>query len=152
MKWFSLFAIFSLAAGQTGFSSECGSKKGYLNQIASSILIPSSFPPDNEALRNLVSEADLKRCEKITIVNLNDACKRHDSCYEMKQPKQSCDEALQDEWVKSCRKAYSGLSSNHLICQYACTSFVKLMSEAQRFQSEGFCPSCDAYDSQVIGE
>jgi hypothetical protein len=152
MNWSSLFVVLSLATGQTAFSSECGSKEGYLNQLASSILIPSTFPPDNEALRNLVSDADLRRCERIRTVNLNEACLRHDSCYEMRLPKSSCDETLQDEWIKACRTAYSGLSTNHLICQYACTSFVKLMSEAQRFQGEGFCPSCDAYDSQPIGE
>lgn len=123
----------------------CGSKEGYLNQIASSFLIPDRFPPENPALRSLVSDADITRCERLGTADLGAPCLQHDSCYQARLDKTQCDKNLQDNWIKVCRATYYKLTFDSQICRLSCESFAKLMSEAQRYDDAGFCPSCDAY-------
>lgn len=143
---FLLALIFSLIPLSNALAGErCGSKEGYLNELASSFLIPDQFPPETEALRSLVSEADYKKCQRLATVNLGESCAAHDLCYEAQLDKDQCDSTLQDSWVKACRKTYYKLAIDHYTCRIACESFVKLMSEAQRYNGQGFCPSCAAY-------
>lgn len=131
-----------------GYAGEsCGSKEGYLNQLTSQFLIPDSFPPETELLRSLISDADLERCERINVISLSASCEAHDGCYEQRFDKNSCDKSLQDSWVKSCRSSYYKLTFESQGCRLACESFVKLMSEAQRYDGNGFCPSCEAYNN-----
>ncbi len=125
----------------------CGSKIGYLNQLTSEFLIPENFPPESELLKNLVSRTDRERCEKLSPVYLGESCRQHDLCYIEQLGKESCDSALQDSWVKDCRQSYRSLSIDSYVCRLACESFVKLMSQAERFDSNGYCPSCDSYNS-----
>jgi hypothetical protein len=124
----------------------CGSKEGYLNQIASAFIIPDFFPPETEALRGLVSKADYERCSRIAFAYLGNACQAHDECYDARFPKEQCDKQLQGSWVKACRATYYKLTVDSQVCRLACESFVKLMSEAQRYDSGGVCPSCEAYN------
>lgn len=139
-----------LSHAVTGFAGDqCGSKEGYVNQLASRILIPDSFPPQNPALRSLVSDADLARCERLGSSDLGRSCQGHDECYDLRQPKDSCDRTLQDNWVKACKTTYFKLTFDHQICRLSCENFVKLMSEAQRYNSGDFCPSCDAYNTSI---
>lgn len=135
------------AGSQTLSAGElCGSKEGYFNQLASTYLIPDFFPPENE-LAQLLPNEDRERCEAIGSVQLGKACLSHDLCYAQRLDKGDCDKKLQDAWVKECRKVFSQLSRDQLVCRLTCEGFVKLMSEAQRFDEEGFCPSCTAYDN-----
>lgn len=124
----------------------CGSKEGILNQLTSSFLIPDYFPPETEALQGLVSDADYQKCQRLAVVSLGFACQQHDACYDRQQGKDQCDRTLQDSWVKACRSTYYKLAIDHYTCRLACESFVKLMSEAQRYDSNGICPSCEAYN------
>lgn len=128
----------------------CGSKAGYFNQLATSYLIPDYFPPEN-ALSELLSSPDLDRCLAIGQPFLGSACAAHDRCYEEQQGKVLCDKNLQDDWVRACRATYDKLSRDHLICRFSCELFVKILSEAQRFEQDDFCPSCTAYDSAGFG-
>ena len=125
----------------------CGSKEGFLNQLTSTFLIPDYFPPETEALRGLVSDADYRKCQKLAVVPLGLSCQDHDNCYDQRLPKDECDKSLQDAWIKQCRATYYKLAIDHYTCRLACESFVKLMSEAQRYNSNGFCPSCEAYST-----
>jgi len=125
----------------------CGSKEGLSNQITSSFLIPDYFPPETDALRDLVSDADYQKCQRLATVSLGSACQKHDFCYEQKLGKEQCDRTLQDNWVKACRSTYYKLAIDHYTCRLSCEAFVKLMSEAQRYDSNGICPSCEAYNS-----
>lgn len=138
-----LLAMPSLASA----GESCGSKEGYFNQLTSMLLIPDYFPPETPALRDLVSNADYERCQRLAIVPLAPACDAHDGCYDAQLPKDQCDREMQDSWVKSCRKIYWKLTVDHYTCRLACEAFVKLMSEAQRYNSGGICPSCEAYNS-----
>jgi hypothetical protein len=142
----SLSLLLSLSSCPMIAGELCGSKEGYFNVLASTYLVPDYFPPENELAR-LVSDRDIKRCEDLGSVYLGQVCADHDACYIQKQPKNTCDRALQDRWVRQCREVYHKLSTDHLACRLACEVFVKLMSEAQRYNENGFCPSCDAYDA-----
>lgn len=141
----SVFLLLTSANARSG--ELCGSKEGYLNQLASSFLIPDFFPPEKDALRDLVSEADYRKCQSIAVVPLGIACQQHDRCYEQQTGKNQCDQTIQDNWVKSCREIYYKIAIDHYTCRLACEAFVKLMSEAQRYDSKGVCPSCEAYES-----
>lgn len=142
----SLFLL-SAPAAQSG--ELCGSKSGYLNEFTSSFLIPDYFPPETPALRDLVSDADYKRCQRLAIVPLGLSCQQHDKCYEQQLPKDGCDKSLQDAWVRQCRATYYKIAIDHYTCRLACEAFAKLMSEAQRYDSGGFCPSCEAYSEAL---
>lgn len=144
---YSLMITIALLAGSRAQAGEfCGSKEGWLNQLSSYILIPDFFPPESEALRGLISRADYERCSRIAFANLGESCQAHDECYDWRLPKESCDKKLQDSWVKACRTTYYKLTFDSQTCRLACESFVKLMSEAQRYDSGGVCPSCEAYN------
>lgn len=145
-----LVLLITPAKAQSG--ELCGSKEGFLNQLTSTFIIPDYFPPETEALRELVSEADYQKCHRLAVVPLGLSCLQHDRCYEQNLGKEQCDKTLQDMWVKQCRATYYKLAMDHYTCRLACESFVKLMSEAQRYNSKGFCPSCDAYNSSIIEE
>ncbi len=142
-----LTLFFSLIAANSLAGEFCGSKEGYINQLASTFLIPDQFPPETDALRSLVSEADYRKCLRLAVVNLGESCLAHDKCYEQQLDKDQCDSSLQDSWVNACRKTYYKLAVDHYTCRLACESFVKLMSEAQRYNGQGFCPSCAAYSN-----
>jgi hypothetical protein len=144
----SLTIVFALIhTGNTALAGEyCGSKEGYLNQITSAFIIPDFFPPETEALRGLISKADYERCSRIAFAYLGASCQAHDDCYDARISKESCDKELQDAWVKACRSTYYKLTFDSQTCRLACESFVKLMSEAQRYDSDGVCPSCEAYN------
>lgn len=139
--------IFLTAAMPLQAGESCGSKEGWVNQLTARILIPDQFPPETPLLRSLVSEVDLSRCEKIGKVDLSISCQQHDRCYDERTPKTQCDKDLQSNWVRSCGWIYFKLTHDHFICKLACENFVKLMSEAQRYESGDFCPSCDAYNN-----
>ncbi len=150
MKWVFLISIllpFSASAGES-----CGSKEGILNQFTSAFIVPDYFPPETEALRGLISKTDYERCSKLDYAPLGFSCQKHDECYDSRLPKDHCDSGLQDAWVKQCRSTYYKLTFDAQTCRLACESFVKLMSEAQRYSSGGVCPSCDAYDNVSIQE
>lgn len=143
-----LMIAFALLAGTRALSGEnCGSKEGWFNQLSSLLLIPDFFPPESEALRGLVSRADYERCSRIAFARLGEGCKDHDGCYDARLPKERCDSELQDAWVKTCRSTYHKLTFDSQACRLACESFVKLMSEAQRYESGGICPSCESYNN-----
>jgi hypothetical protein len=139
-----IFVLITPAKAQSG--ELCGSKEGFLNQLTSTFIIPDYFPPETEALRELFSEADYQKCQNLAVVPLGRSCLQHDLCYEHQLGKEKCDKTLQDMWVKQCRAVYYKLAMDHYTCRLACESFVKIMSEAQRYDSQGFCPSCDAYN------
>jgi hypothetical protein len=142
-------SIFLLLLPANARSGElCGSKEGILNQLTASFLIPDYFPPETEALRELVSDADYQKCQRLAVVSLGSACQKHDACYEQQLGKEQCDRTLQDNWVKVCRATYYKLAIDQYTCRLACESFVKLMSEAQRYDSQGLCPSCEAYSQK----
>jgi hypothetical protein len=144
-------SVILLLTPANAFSGEsCGSKEGILNQLTSSFLIPDYFPPETEALRGLVSDADYQKCQRLAVASLGSACQKHDACYEQQLGKEQCDRTLQDNWVKACKATYYKLAIDHYTCRLACESFVKLMSEAQRYDSQGVCPSCEAYNSSSI--
>lgn len=144
------FIFLILPAATAARSGEyCGSKEGYLNQLTSTFIIPDFFPPETEALRGLVSKADYERCSRIAFASLGAGCRAHDNCYDVRLPKDQCDSELQDAWVKACRTTYYKLTIDSQTCRLACESFVKLMSEAQRYNSGGICPSCDAYNTSI---
>lgn len=125
----------------------CGSKEGYINELASEFLIPDYFPPEVNILSNLVSKADYERCSKVEYVDLGSSCFEHDLCYDDRFPKEQCDKDLQANWVNKCKQTYYKLTRDHIMCRIACEAFIKIMSEAQRYDSQGFCPSCDAYNN-----
>ncbi len=141
----SIFLLFIPAKARAG--EFCGSKEGYINQLTSFFLIPDYFPPETDALRELVSDADYQKCQRLAVVPLGSACQKHDACYDQQLGKDQCDLSLQDNWVKACRSTYYKLAIDHYTCRLACESFVKLMSQAQRYDSQGICPSCEAYQN-----
>jgi hypothetical protein len=141
----SVFLLFIPAKARSG--EFCGSKEGYINQLTASFLIPDYFPPETEALRELVSDADYQKCQRLAVVPLGSACQKHDDCYNQQLGKDQCDRSLQDNWVKACRSTYYKLAIDHYTCRLACESFVKIMSQAQRYDSQGICPSCEAYQN-----
>lgn len=150
IKLFNTFltSVFLLLIPAKARSGElCGSKEGILNQLTSSFLIPDYFPPETEALRGLVSDADYQRCQRLAVVSLGSACQKHDQCYEQQLGKEQCDRTLQDNWIKDCRATYYKLAIDHYTCRISCEAFAKLMSEAQRYDSQGVCPSCEAYQN-----
>ena len=147
-KFITTCLFFLIIPAQAQSGELCGSKEGLLNQITSAFIIPDYFPPETDALRELVSDADYRKCHRLAAVSLGSACQKHDTCYEQQLGKEQCDKTLQDMWVKECRSTYYKLAIDHYTCRLACESFVKLMSEAQRYDSEGVCPSCEAYTNQ----
>jgi hypothetical protein len=137
-----LLLSFSAKAGDV-----CGSKIGLLNEAASEFLIPDEFPPETPLLYGMVSKADRSVCERISKVKLSFGCSAHDRCYQNREPKSQCDKSLHDMWVRSCRTSYYHLTIESQACRLACESFVKIMSEAQSYDSGGICPSCDSYNA-----
>ncbi len=136
------------ASSSISYAGEyCGSKTGYLNELASSFLIPDMFPPVNELLKDLIADDHYKTCSDIGFVDLAPSCMDHDSCYYRQDPKDQCDRNLRRSWLSQCKASYSVASWDHYKCRLACEYFVKLMSKAQRYDHGGFCPSCDAYDA-----
>lgn len=139
-----IILLLTLLISQISFAGlKCGTKEGMLNQLASTFIIPDQFPPETPVLRDLFEDSGLyESCHDV--VDLGAACSEHDRCYEQQLGKSRCDDRLQDQWVKTCKKVYP--FSLHP-CQYYCTWVVKTLSEAQRFDENGFCPSCDAYEA-----
>ena len=138
-------ALFRAPVAMSG--EACGSKVGYLNQLASKFLIPDEFPPETEALRNLVANVDYERCQSLGTVSLGLSCLAHDTCYSERRPKRECDHELKRSWIESCRHTYEKPTIDSLLCKLACEEFIKLMSIAQSYNQQGFCPSCEAYDA-----
>ena len=147
LVWKILPCLFLLASPKILAGDLCGSKEGYLNQLTSTFIIPDYFPPETEVLKGLVANVDYEKCQSIASVPLGLSCQDHDRCYEMQTTKEQCDKAIQDSWIKQCRRSYYKLAADHFTCKLACEAFVKLMSEAQRYDSNGICPSCEAYNS-----
>ena len=150
-----LLILLSLSFSLSAIGGQrCGSKEGYLNQLASSFLIPDNFPPENPLLHT----GEFRFCgEDYGTTYLGAGCYHHDNCYEtLGAAKSSCDASLQDNWVKACKYQYPNRGSvitraKRAVCREACTGFVKAMSEAQRFNTDGYCPSCEAYqDAQAV--
>ncbi len=127
-------------------SEFCGSKIGYFNQLASLYLIPKEFPPENQ-LNRLLSKRAQDVCRRLNVVNLETACVAHDSCYAAQRDKKSCDQELADNWASGCQEAYGRLLRDDVLCQIGCEAFVYTLSEAQQFEKDDFCPSCDAYEA-----
>lgn len=148
-KTISTCLVLLIAPGKAQSGELCGSKEGFLNQLTSTFIIPDYFPPETEALRELVSEVDYQKCHRIAVVPLGLSCLQHDHCYEQRLEKEQCDKTLQDLWVKQCRATYYKLAMDHYTCRLACESFVKILSEAQRYDSQGVCPSCEAYNQSI---
>jgi hypothetical protein len=149
-KMFLAYMLLLSITTQARAGELCGSKEGFLNQLSSTFLIPDQFPPETEALRGLVSEADYQKCQLLAVVPLGLSCQQHDDCYDQKLGKDQCDRTLQNSWLKQCRKTYYKLAVDHYTCKLACESFVKLMSDAQSYNSKGFCPSCEAYNNSSL--
>lgn len=113
----------------------CGFEEGYINELAAGFLFPDYFQPEADLLNSFVSKADYRRYASITYVNLGDSCLEHVLYYDVRLPKFQCDRDLQANWVRQCKQTYYKLTRDHLICRLACESFVKLMSEDQRYDS-----------------
>lgn len=162
----TIFIAFSLLLSNFAIAGDCGSKKGRLNQVAMTFVIPDYFPPNSVLLKNLVSiPLGLNNCKRFGKADLTPGCSAHDTCYKkhvgrkkQKKHKKLCDAKLLQNWKSSCKSKYRNRYKKNLIrkvayidnsarstCRMACVQFVSLMSEAQTVKKPGFCPSCDAF-------
>jgi hypothetical protein len=150
----SFLAVF-LCITTSGMADDCGSKEGRLNQVATDFVIPDYFPPDSPVLRALIewsTSGTVGRCENLFgRASLKPACRAHDRCYEtFYETKGRCDEKLLHDWEEKCKRQYRNRRNSpdnflRTACREACVKFIKLMSEAQKFNEAGYCPSCKAW-------
>lgn len=159
-KWQGLFQGLLLGlcimcgAGPALSGEFCGSKEGQLNELVGTFLIPDQFPPESELLAEVITaQSEMADCAgNYGVADLGRSCEEHDRCYETSGAgKGSCDKKLRDGWVKSCRAQYKDRGDfmeriKLTGCRLSCEVFVKLMSEAQTSNNNGFCPSCDAFE------
>lgn len=143
-----LLAI-SLNADEEAFGLHCGTRGNLWGTIASDLLIPDYFPPENELLRALLIDSPLINlgiCEDaFTPAYLGQSCMMHDQCYQtLGATKDGCDEDLKGGWLESCDESYPGFLG--FFCRSACKLAVRVMYTALRFQSGEFCPSCRAFE------
>ena len=132
-------------------------KRGDLINSLPNFAVPNYFPPDSPVLRSLVvytGTGAVITCENLFgRASMAPACNAHDACYaNASMTKTSCDQKLLHDWEDKCNMQYKNVSlalDNPLrtACRESCKSFVKLMSEAQKFDEGGICPSCMAYNA-----
>ncbi len=156
-----LFGSGSVEAGACGVM--LGGRLGF-NQVITEFAVPDHFPPESPALLTIIgtvpSLMSLTSCHLAGRVSLEPGCINHDRCYDTAgADKLACDVALLDDWASACDQAYRGFSALELIgqggpdvlhrvfCRMSCFSFIQGMSNAQIMNLNGFCPSCEAYES-----
>jgi hypothetical protein len=156
--------IASVFISNSALAGDCGSKVGKLSAILTLFVIPNKFPPDSPVLKALLSNSDLaiiNSCEPLYgRADLSSACIKHDLCYDVHGvSKGNCDRQLLEGWEATCKHQYRNMFTRILgvdvaypdnpvrsACRTACVTFVGLMSEAQKVNQSGFCPSCDAFN------
>lgn len=120
--------------------TDCGSKEGFMNQLASTVVIPDFFPPESELYTRLIEGVGLDQCSSLS---LSRACQDHDQCYDEQRDKEFCDDKLLEDWTQICEEGYPAWDP---YCRFSCIFMVKIMSRAQRYAHGDFCPSCKAYE------
>lgn len=128
----------------------CGTRGTMMGTIASDVLIPDYFPPENAVLRSIFqippSANLLNFCEQsIGRAHFGSSCELHDRCYgTIGKEKDHCDADLLNGWRKSCAETYRGLTGK--MCKLACDGAATIMYHAMRYSVGNICPSCTAYD------
>lgn len=144
---FLFFSSFSQAINVK--SLHCGPRGSLWGTMASYLVIPDYFPPENFITQLFADPlfGDLSICEEhFEPVHLGEACMGHDQCYEtLGANKDACDETLFNSWRYSCSKRYSGTDATSSYCLSACTNVVEFMYDALRYDDGIFCPSCRAF-------
>lgn len=156
--------IASVFISNQSLAGDCGSKEAQLPPAAK-FVIPNKFPPDSPVLKALVVISGLSSVDSCEALfgraAFDPACREHDTCYDIPgSSKSNCDVKLRQGWEASCGDQYRNRFTSVLgvdvpfpdnpertACRIACVSFAGVMSEAQRVNEAGSCPSCVAYDN-----
>lgn len=111
--------------------SSCGSKEGFLNELATTVAIPNYFPAESPLLRPLYGRP-FKFCIPLKgRAALKKGCTKHDECYgTCGASKVKCDRQLLQDWENECKDVYDSILSRP--CLVGCLKMVRTMSRIQR--------------------
>ena len=144
---FIFITLSSLSNAVNSKALHCGPRGSFLSNLVS-VAIPDYFPPENFVAHLFFSSFyDMSICsENFSAVHLGKSCALHDQCYTtLGEDKNSCDERLLENWLKSCQERYVNSSEHSSHCLNTCEDVVYFMYNALRYDDGMFCPSCIAF-------